>query len=178
LAGRTPREAVDAFLEPLKEVIGCVTDEGFVARIRRAGGPYPATFQSDFAILDRARGRLPMQLELTHSYHVVASDGERGLWRVSTAGWIYKLADSRDELVAAFHWHPESSGRVTRPHVHVHGHHDAVDLHRLHLPTGRVSIESVIRFAIEDLDVVPRRSDWASVLDRHEEVFRRERSWR
>jgi hypothetical protein len=162
---------VDAFLEPLKEVIGCVTDEGFVARIRRAGGPYPASFQSDFAILDRVGGLPPMRLELTHDYHVVPPDGGRGLWRVSTAGWIYELADSRDQLIAAFHWHPEGSGRATRPHVHVHGHHDTVDLHKLHLPTGRVPIESVVRFAIEDLNVVPRRSDWERVLDRHEEAF-------
>ena len=165
-------------MEPLKDVIGCVTDEGFVARIRQPGGPFPARFQSGFAILDRISGLPPIALTLTHSYTIVPPvDGQR-LWRVRTAGWIYKLADSRDELIAAFHWHPENSGRVARPHVHVHGDHDIVDLHKLHFPTGRVSIESVIRFVIEDLDVVPRRSDWERVLDGHEEVFRQERSWR
>jgi hypothetical protein len=50
-------------------------------------------------------------------------------------------------------------------------------LHKLHLPTGRVSIEAVVRFLIEDLDVVPRRRDWSAVLDRHEEAFRRSRTW-
>jgi len=174
LAGRTPREAVDDFLEPLKEVVGCVTDAGLVGRIRRAGGPYPATFQSGFAILNRVASLLPMRLELTHSYYVVPSDGEPGPWRVITAGWIYDLADSRDEPIVAFHWHPEGSGRVTRPHIHAHGQHDTVELHKLHFPTGRVSIDDVVRFLIDDLDVIPRRSDWESVLARYEQSLRHE----
>jgi len=86
LAGRTPREAVDTFLEPLKEVVGCITDEGFVARIRRPGGPYPAAFQGDFAILERVGSLPPMRLDLAHSYRVVRAEGGRGPWRVSSAG--------------------------------------------------------------------------------------------
>lgn len=159
-------------------MVGCVTDEGFVARLRRAGGPYPATFQAGFAILDCSGGRQPIRLTVTHSYHVVPAAGADGLWRVSTAGWIYDLADSRDEPIVAFHWHPEGSGRVTHPHAHVHGRHDTVELAKLHLPTGRVSIESVIRFAIEDLGVAPRRPDWERILEQHELAFRREQSWR
>jgi hypothetical protein len=170
LAGRTPREAVDDFLEPLRQIVGCVTDEGFVARIRREGGPYPARFQDGFAILGRTGSRQPFRLTLTHSYNVLPPSGEQRLWTVGTAGWIYDLADSRDELISAFHWHPENSGRVARPHVHVYGDHDTVDLHKLHFPTGRVSLEAVVRFLIEDLDVVPRRRDWDEVLDRHEQA--------
>ena len=147
-----------------------------MARIRRPGGPYTATFQSDFAILDRSGDLPPIRLDLNHSDRVVQPN-ERGLWRVSTAGWIYDLADSRDEPIASFHWHPEGSGRVTRPHVHVYGHHGVAELHKLHLPTGRVSMEAVIRFLIEDLDVVPRRPDWDRILERHEEGFRRVRTW-
>jgi hypothetical protein len=45
------------------------------------------------------------------------------------------------------------------------------------LPTGRVSIEAVVRFRIEDLDVVPRRPDWDRVLERHEQAFREARTW-
>jgi hypothetical protein len=52
-----------------------------------------------------------------------------------------------------------------------------VTLHKLHLPTGRVSIEAVIRFLIEDLEVAPLRDDWRAVLDRHEDLFRQTRSW-
>jgi hypothetical protein len=63
------------------------------------------------------------------------------------------------------------------PHVHAYGARDNLTLHKLHLPTGRVSIEAVVRFLIEDLDVVSRRDDWRIILDRHEEAFRRSRTW-
>ncbi|MFN8633959.1 MAG: hypothetical protein U0893_08905 [Chloroflexota bacterium] len=105
---------------------------------------------------------------MTQSYLVVPMADEADLWRVDTVGWIYTLADSRDEIVAAFHWHPDGSGRVTRPHIHVHGQHDTVDLHKLHFPTGSVTPDTLVRFLIEDLDVVPRRPDWERVLERHE----------
>lgn len=41
----------------------------------------------------------------------------------------------------------------------------------LHLPTGRVSIEAVVRFLIQELDGEPRREDWEEVLDDAERPF-------
>lgn len=38
------------------------------------------------------------------------------------------------------------------------------DLGRVHLPTGRISREEVLRLAIMELGVRQRRPDWASVL--------------
>ena len=37
---------------------------------------------------------------------------------------------------------------------------------RMHLPTGQVAIEDVIRLAIVEFGVRPRRADWAAVLAR------------
>jgi hypothetical protein len=177
LAAKSPQEAVEAFLTPFKAVVGCITGGGFVARIRRPGGPYPATFQSGFAELARSGGRPPIQLTLTHTYYVVPEQGQRGPWRVTTAGWIYKITDAEGELIFAFHWHPEGSGRATWPHLHANGSHPAFSLERLHPPTGRVSIEAVVRFLIEDLDVVPRKEDWRIILDNHERQFWEMRTW-
>ena len=121
--------------------------------------------------------RPPIQLTLTHTYYVVPAEGEHGPWRVSTAGWIYEVADADDNLIVAFHWHPDGHGRVTWPHIHAYGAHDTVEMHKLHPPTGRVSIESVVRFLIEDLGLVPRRADWPAILERNERLFRERRSW-
>jgi hypothetical protein len=96
---------------------------------------------------------------------------------VSTAGWIYDLADADDTPIVAFHWHPQGSGRVTYPHIHAYSVHELEELHKLHPPTGRISIESVVRFLIEDLDVVPRRADWRAILERNEDLFRERRTW-
>jgi hypothetical protein len=160
-------------LSPSKDVVSCITDEGFIARqFDPEGGPYPAAFQSGFTILERTEGRLPITLELIHSYNVVEAGGERGPWRASTTEWIYEISDSSDQLIVAFHWHP-NSGRVTWPHIHAHGMHGSVQLHRLHPPTGRVSIEAVVLFMI----VAPRRKHWRDVLARREEAFRQRCTW-
>ena len=63
------------------------------------------------------------------------------------------------------------------PHLHAYGARDTLTLHKLHLPTGRVALEAVVRFLFADLGVVPRRADWRAVLDRQEERFRQTRSW-
>lgn len=35
----------------------------------------------------------------------------------------------------------------------------------VHVPTGLISLSDVVRFAIEELRVRPRRSDWQAILD-------------
>lgn len=177
MAARTPGEAVEEFLDPIKVTLRCITDEGYVARIKRPGGPYPSLFQRGLAVLDRGRGRSPLQLALTHSYLVESGEGGRAPWRLRTASWIYKIADANGVTILEFHWHPANSGRVTWPHIHAYGTHVSLELHKLHPPTGRISIESVVRFLIEDLGVVPRRADWPAILDRNERLFRERRTW-
>lgn len=54
-------------------------------------------------------------------------------------------------------------GAPPDPAVLVHGRGGR---RRAHLPTGRVSVESVLRLLLHDLDVTPRRDDWREVLDR------------
>lgn len=180
MAGRTPREAIDAFLEPFKAIVGCVTDDGFVVR----GGWSPgeqqsAYFQDDFAILNRRNGQA-LKLAVHHRFVVRQADDPRGPWTTSTVEYIYEVSDERDDPIAAWHWHPASAqpGDAAHwPHLHAYGTRDTLTLHRLHLPTGRVAIEAVVRFSIADLDVVPRRADWSAALDRHEATFRQQRSW-
>ncbi|WP_156100800.1 hypothetical protein [Thermorudis peleae] len=38
----------------------------------------------------------------------------------------------------------------------------------LHIPTGYVSLEAVVRFLIDGLSVAPQRFDWSEVLARNE----------
>ena len=80
---------------------------------------------------------------------------------------MYEISTSSGAPIFDFHWHPHNSGRVTWPHVHAYGTHDAVEMHKLHPPTGPIAASHVVRFLIDDLDVLPRRSDWLAVLDRH-----------
>jgi hypothetical protein len=180
LSGRTAQEAARNFLTPLKAAVGCVTREGFVARgTRVAGQQQTAHFRDGFAILNRRHGQ-PVSLELYHRYVVHEVEGNRGPWNASTVEYVYEISDERDDLIAAWHWHPsttQTDDQIRWPHVHAYGARDRLTLHKPHLPTSRISIEAVIRFLIQDLDVVPRRIDWDSTLIRNEKAFRRLRSW-
>jgi hypothetical protein len=98
------------------------------------------------------------------------SRNRSGWWEVSVVGWVYEIRSATATDIFAFHWHPRESGRVTYPHLHAYGTNDAVDLHKLHPPTGPVTASSVVRFLVDDLDVLPRRPNWQAVLDRHAAV--------
>lgn len=113
------------------------------------------------------------ELTLEQWYRITKSDEPADEpWSVSTAGYRYivQSGDARDELVA-WHWHPQSTREKT--HLHVYDG----PLNRLHLPTSRVSIESVIEFLIRDLGVATQRSDWEDVLDEAHTNFVKYRSW-
>jgi hypothetical protein len=83
------------------------------------------------------------------------------------------------ELVWSYHWHP-SSGRILYPHTHL-GHtqlaEDAVLQQKAHNPTGRVSLESVVRACITEYGVAPMRDDWDKTLALREGDFQLYRSW-
>jgi hypothetical protein len=84
---------------------------------------------------------------------------------------MYTISDSavlETELIS-WHWHPPTRHR---PHLHIK------DLAHLgHVPTGRVTFESVLRYLIEDLAADPARKDWRSVLEGTELLHAKHRSW-
>jgi hypothetical protein len=90
-------------------------------------------------------------------YEIIRTDDPvRGPWRVSTRAYAYEMQTSGRELVWSYHWHPQST--VSNPHAHL-GHtqlaEDAVLSDKAHHPTGRVSLESVIRTCITEYGVEP-----------------------
>jgi hypothetical protein len=161
-------------------VVRCITDEGLVARQpHRREQAWAARFQDGFAIVNRRGGRA-LKLEIRHPFAVRQLDGSRSLWTATSTEYVYRVSDARDDLLAAWHWHPMaqlSGDDGPWPHLHAYGARDTLTLHRLHLPTARVALEAVGRFLIIDLDTIPRRPDWRAILDRSEERFRETRSW-
>lgn len=96
----------------------------------------------------------------------------------------YRLLDHNERELLVYHWQPgaEFLG-PDHPHLHVSAALDAqtsavdrqaIDLDKLHLPTGRVSLASVVRMLITEFRVAPQRPDWAAALERAERVFQDE----
>lgn len=110
-----------------------------------------------------------------HFLHLVASQlltpyfDDRGReYRCRTDKYTYSVFDDQQNEVASWHWHPET---YRSPHVHVR------EARGLHIPTGRVTFESVVRFLIEDLGVQEARQDWDSVLNDQEDRHLTWRTW-
>jgi len=166
MAGRTPSEAVNNYLGPLQRAISCVTKA--VLNVR--GGYYPSPDPHPLALGDGAPVTIssdpPLLLTVLQNYRVVEFEGPRGPWKVSIVSYFYSLED-REGREVLYHWHPQGASTVTFPHLHVRagGRLGRTDISQVHFPTGRVSLEDVLRLAILELGVKPERTDWAELLD-------------
>jgi hypothetical protein len=76
------------------------------------------------------------------------------------------LREPEGPEIVAYHWHPGRRSPIDFPHLHL-GAGSGVDreeLHKAHLPTGRVELEDVLLMAIQEFGVRPRREDWEEIL--------------
>src|SRR5690242_6128484 len=156
MAGRTPREAARNFVKPVQRSLACVTQ----ALLRY---PMPDPGQAgtyDVLLADGTPQRLRSQdrigLIVQQRFRVVEARDERGPWKTKTEGYFYALHRHDGSEAIAFHWHPWRLS--SRPHVHIHADHGGPTLigralNRVHVVTGRITVEQVIRFAIEELGV-------------------------
>lgn len=155
--------------------MSCIT----CAQLYVAGGKKPgetlALGLSEDPLLLRAANGDRLQLLLAHQFRLV-EDQPSG-WRVSTVAYDYRLNDGGGKEILSWHWHPAPMKGPDHPHLHVAA---AKPGRHAHLPTGRVSIESVLRLLLTDLGVPPthdHESDYVDVLDASERDFIEYRSW-
>lgn len=85
-------------------------------------------------------------------------------WIARTVGYAYEIQHADGRMLLAYHWHPVGLSPVTTPHFHLGGTLGGIDLSKAHLPSGVVLLHDLLRFAIADLGVEPRRDDWREVL--------------
>ncbi|MBM7788412.1 hypothetical protein [Tenggerimyces flavus] len=112
---------------------------------------------------------------LAHSFRMVEEAPK--VWHVSTVAYDYRLDDADGRELISWHWHPTPLPGVDFPHLHVSS--SALDRHA-HIPTGRVSIESILRLLLTDFGVHPtreHRTDYLDVLDASEQLFVDHRRW-
>jgi hypothetical protein len=127
----------------------------------------------------RLPGPLKIGLFIAHDYEVIEVGTGDERYRVHSRGYHYELSAESGRALVIYDWHPEGAGddAVAWPHAHLRAYTQPVDLSHAHWPTGRVSLESIIRTTIRDLQVPPRCDDWEALLDRHEQAFADHASW-
>lgn len=135
--------------------------------------------------LRRADGGPDLELEASQVFKIIPHPDYAGEFKARTLSYVYSVRfrepaiDVHSEIIA-WHWHPLSTANQPMPHVHVRAGVPALGatLGKLHIPSGRVAFEEVVRFLINDLAVVPTRpDDWEAVVNESELRFRTYRSW-
>jgi len=113
-------------------------------------------------------GRLFLRSTLQFSYvDDLRFKGER---KASTHFYAHTVGESDRLRPQLYSWEWASS-EPTYPHLHLRRSDPAFHgLGKLHIPTGRVFYEDVLRFLIAEHEVEPVRDDWRDVLN---ESFRR-----
>lgn len=166
MIGRTPGDAVRAYLDALQLILSTVTRSVLVIG---PGGFRPRDRPHDLR-LSEAPARLTgsrITLRFEERYRLVDDAGSEGPWRVQAVAYAYSLDDRDGPEIVAYHWHPEGHSHVTAPHFHLGVGAGVVrrDLTDAHLPTGLVPLSAVLRAAIEAFGARPLRPDWKTLLD-------------
>ena len=114
----------------------------------------------------------PLALRISQKLRVVR-DGEsdRRSWTIALLAYNYVLLIPNGPEICSYQWDPEGISPVTYPHLHIgRGATGKVTtfgprgLHRIHFPTRHITIEDVLRLAIIEFGVEPRRPDWEHIL--------------
>lgn len=185
---RTPNEAYERYIEPLRDALGCITAER-LAMSERASRVveklYPVFLNKLTPV--PLRGGTPLLFRMGQEIKIVdvGNDEPGGRYRIRTLRYLYAFSTTERKELLAFHWHPqEEGGAIPFSHLHIGaaltGEHPPLrpeTLHKAHIPTGRVSLESVVRLAITEFGVVPLRANWEGILQRTEEAFVTHKTW-
>ena len=185
IQGRTPEEALREFRRVLGELLNRTITHARVGIFLRPAPSGEATGAAALGFL--ARGR-PAYAELATRFGQlflgIAQNCETypvkgGRHEVRTAEYAYVLTRPGDDE-PMLRWEykrrwPDEEARWCRHHLQ--GEVDVRGLgislnEGVHLPTGYVPIEDVVRFCIVDLGVHPLSEDWHEELERKYSEFR------
>ncbi len=186
MPGRTPSEAVDNFLAPLRRALSRITDQHLSVsrdgyKPSTTGHPHGLLLGKGEPLSLRALDGQRFGLSGSISYNVVeTSDPDRGPWKVQIKAYRYHVLTADGTESVLFHWHPDGQSNVDSPHLHVGNAElrpDAVISRKAHIPSGRVALEQVIQLLLREYQVVPRRDDADDLLRECLSRFRRWRTW-
>jgi hypothetical protein len=91
-------------------------------------------------------------------------------------GKIHALTVNRDQPIT-LKCRPVLLLKIGMLYGHTQLAADAVLSYKAHHPTGRISLESVIRTLIAEYDVAATRDDWEAILAFRENDFQIYRTW-
>jgi hypothetical protein len=189
LPGRTAHEAWENYVGPMRRALQCVTLGRFTLLERTPDILPDTTYVVALNRMDSVRLRSREGLYLVAGQRIRIYEANPELpqerYRVTTLWYAYgftqKARDGSEEELIAFHWDRERTAQNPYPLGHLHigpallANQTVIrpgDFHNAHIPTERVALEAVVRFAITELNVQPLCDDWETILEATEEAFK------
>ena len=139
------------------------------------------------AFLQFQRSERPICVPVGHRYHLYVGQTlqaarEDGRYRLRTLAYAYRIADGPtfdDQCFFRWEYNAREHKQSLAPRHHLQlpatigcfGNR-VLDTNKLHIPTGWVTVEEVIRFLIHELRVKPRTHKWDGDLLASERLFR------
>ncbi|SRR5712692_1322542 len=182
LTARTPREAFRIFQDHLNGVLNKVLTRyrlRFVVSGVKQDQASLAFFNARSISIAIPLPPSPRYLYLGQELKAIPEGKEYVLRTLKYGYRIQRTALLQDEAEVRFEYvsrEMEPSARYSRHHVQFHRDyhtvHEDFSPTKLHIPTGWVTIENVIRFLITDLGIPPLIETWEEELRESEEQFR------
>ena len=178
MPGKTPAEAIQAYISPLQQSLSC-----FGKTLIRSNGYGPGVLHA--ATLSEPTVQVVTQEEEILNLSFIQQFEVRktllGLWKVTTRSYLYSVEDEAGQEIIAFHWHPDSGDSpIHFPHMHIcHGAGVSIrpEVRNIHFRTDRIAFEDFALILIDDFHVVPDRDDARAVLEANLGKFKAHRSW-
>lgn len=180
----TINQAYWRYVTAMQAAVGCITQRRFLG-VRgnfKLNEPYSINLnQGDPVTLTTPHGRIAFSAGQLFRL-ILDDEAEAGPYRATTVSYWYQFEVDDHVEIIVFHWTPEAEENGARRYPHIHigpgllrssGSFMDGTFHKAHIPTSRVSLEAVVRFAIEELEVRPIKQDWQTILDNGERRFRR-----
>ena len=180
LTGREPQEAFERFRDHLGRLLNRTVTDARLSLIH--------VRNDDKAQITFRNGSTPIAAPVANDLFLYVGQNLRvarqqdKTWKLRTTGYRYRIQGSPGlEDEDCLRW--EYVSRETRDaqhcrhHLHLQGEYElgprrTIPLADVHIPTGWVMLEEIIRFLITDLGVRPKEEDWENPLRESEELFK------
>ena len=181
MPGRTPHEAVEKYLDPIREAVRLL-----VPTAQLLGGPtfrkrnvnesaYWRLGDENGLLLKSSDGRT-RRFHAGQGYRIQESEPQHksaGKFRVTTLEYAYALIIDNTS-VWAMHWHPDGVSDEWRTHYHLSCGEVCAD----HLPSGRHTIEDAVEWCIRfGAKPAVNEKKWTATLAKSKAKHEEHRSW-
>ena len=181
LVGVRPAEVFRAFQQHIAGLLNRTVTDAPLSLTHKQNHSFAAVTFRDEQKVAIAAPLFGSSLFLFFSQDLIVEDLGNKTLKLRTVKYAYHLleAPSPDSpCVVRWEYISPSRRKMTHPRNHVHlpiileTSDGPLDLDTLHLPTGWVTIEEVIRFLIVEVGIKPKSDDWNADLESSEKLFK------